>query len=124
MQEVDPAFIIAVAAGLFDLELLTGVQAVGRSSDTQKLMEASIEFATIATSLQQTQQPFFDYNTLAKYIFTNRGVPLDVIMKSQEQLAAELEMQKQQQAQMQQQMADPTGAASMEAAMQATATGY
>ena len=87
-------------------------------------MEASIEFATIATSLQQTQQPFFDYNTLAKYIFTNRGVPLDVIMKSQEQLAAELEMQKQQQAQMQQQMADPTGAASMEAAMQATATGY
>ena len=123
MQEVDPIFIIAVAAGLFDLELLTGVQAVGRSSDTQKLMEATIEFATIATSLQQTQQPFFDYKALANHIFTNRGVPLDVLMKTQEQLEQELALAQQQQAQMSAQMADPMGA-NIDAAMQATATGY
>lgn len=110
MNEIDPEFIIGVTVGFVDLEMLTGVQAIGRSSDTQKLIDATMEVAAVVSALQQTQMQDFDYSTIARSLYTNRGVPLESVFKSQEQLEQEAANLQAQQAMQSQAMGGNAGA--------------
>lgn len=100
-QEVDPYFITAVIAKEVELEVVTGVNALGRAAEIQQLYLAIQELAAIIPAMQQIT-PRFDTEKVIDAVLQSHGLVLEDIMLSEEELKA-----RQEQAQQAVRAADP-----------------
>lgn len=89
-QEVDPYFITAVVAREVDLEVVTGVNALGRAAEIQQLYLAIQELAAIIPAMQQIT-PRFDTEKVIDTVLQSHGLVLEDIMLSEEELKARQE---------------------------------
>ena len=100
-SEVDPDFILAVIGSEVQLEVLTGVTALGRAADVTKLLQAVQELAAIIPVLKQVS-PRFDTERIVDQVLQAKGLTLDDLMLTEQQL-----QEQQQQMDAQAQMQDP-----------------
>lgn len=100
-QEVDPYFITAVVAREVELEVVTGVNALGRAAEIQQLYLAIQELAAIIPAMQQIT-PRFNTEKVIDAVLQSHGLVLEDIMLSEEELKAH-----QEQAQQAMQASDP-----------------
>ena len=84
--------------------IITGVEALGRGNDLQKLREFTAEIGQIAQMNPEVVQ-MLNLTDLIKRIATGHGIDTEGLIKSQDQLAAEQQAQQQQ---MQQQQLNDT----------------
>ena len=103
LNEVQPSFIHAVQQGEFRLEILTGLQALSRSSENQALVTATAEINAIVPVLQTFKQ--FNLNKVVEGILRANGVNVEDISYTEEEMQAiaAQEAQKEQQLAAQQQ---------------------
>ena len=86
--------------------IITGIEALGRGNDLQKLREFVAEIVNLAQVNPQVVQSL-NSSDLIKRIATSLGIEMEGLIKSEEELAAEQEaMQQQQQQQQMMQMAE------------------
>ena len=86
--------------------IITGIEALGRGNDLQKLREFVAEIVNLAQVNPQVVQSL-NSSDLIKRIATSLGIEMEGLIKTQEQMAAEQEaMQQQQQQQQMMQMAE------------------
>ena len=95
--EVDPKFMTAVIAGEVELEVITGLPALGRSTVVTQLIQASQEVAVVVPALTQMTARF-DAEATIDLILQARGINLKDIMLSKEALEAKQKAQVQAQA--------------------------
>ena len=88
VNEVNPQFISEVIAGGISLDVLTGVAALGRSSNITNLLAATNDIALVAQVLPQVSKRF-DIERIVDMILVSRGVKLEDVMKTEEQLKQE-----------------------------------
>lgn len=84
-QEVEPMFITGVLAGEISLEVITGVNALGRASEIQLILQAISELAAIIPVMKQLT-PRFDIERVIDMFLQARGVNLKDVMLSPEAL--------------------------------------
>lgn len=84
-QEVDPMFITAVVAQEVDLEVVTGVNALGRATEVQQLFMAVQELAAIVPALK-TISARFDTERIVDMVLQSHGVNLTDVMLSKQAL--------------------------------------
>ena len=93
-------------AGAGDIAIITGIEALGRGNDLQKLREFVAEIVNLAQVNPQVVQSL-NSSDLIKRIATSLGIEMEGLIKTEEELAAEQEaMQQQQQQQQMMQMAE------------------
>ena len=80
--------------------IITGIEALGRGNDLQKLREFVAEIVNLAQVNPQVVQSLNE-SDLIKRIATSLGIEMEGLIKSEEQLAAEQEAQQQQMQQQQ-----------------------
>jgi len=86
--------------------IITGIEALGRGNDLQKLREFVAEIGNLAQINPQVVQSL-KTSDLIKRIATSLGIEMEGLIKTEEELAAEQEaMQQQQQQQQMMQMAE------------------
>jgi hypothetical protein len=86
--------------------IITGIEALGRGNDLQKLREFVAEIGNLAQINPQVVQSL-NPSDLIKRIATSLGIEMEGLIKTEEELAAEQEaMQQQQQQQQMMQMAE------------------
>ena len=110
LNEVQPSFIHAVQQGEFRLEILTGLQALSRSSENQALVTATAEINAIVPVLQSFKQ--FNLNKVVEGILRANGVNVEDISYTEEEMqaiAAQEAQQEQQLAAQQQAMMQGAG---------------
>ena len=110
LNEVQPSFIHAVQQGEFRLEILTGLQALSRSSENQALVTATAEINAIVPVLQSFKQ--FNLNKVVEGILRANGVNVEDITYTEEEMkeiAAQEAQQEQQLAAQQQAMMQGAG---------------
>ena len=90
-------------SGVIKPTIITGVEALGRGNDLQKLREFTMEITQIAQINPQVVQ-MLNLTDLVQRVATGHGIDTDGLIKSQDQLDQEQEAQEQ--AQMQAQMQD------------------
>ena len=103
--------------GLLDVEIVTGLQALSRDSDLQKLMQ----MGEMVRNLPEQAAGMFKWDQYGRALITSLGFSPDAWIKSEEQVQQEqmamqqqqMAMQQQQQAQMGMQEAVTQGAAEM-----------
>jgi len=88
VNEIEPSFIQEVIAGGIDLEVLTGVSALGRSNNVTKLLEAANDIG-LALQVFPAASKKFDMERIIDMILIARGVKLDDVYKTTEQLKQE-----------------------------------
>mgnify|MGYP005991786659 CR=1 FL=1 len=89
-QEVNPAFITAVIAGEVELEVITGLPALGRSTVVTQLLQAVQEIGVIIQTVAAVSQRF-DKEKIIDLILQARGINLEDVMLSKEALKAQEE---------------------------------
>ena len=110
LNEVQPSFIHAVQQGEFRLEILTGLQALSRSSENQSLVTATAEINAIVPILQSFKQ--FNLNKVVEGILRANGVNVEDITYTEDEMkaiAAQEAQQEQQLAAQQQAMMQGAG---------------
>lgn len=101
VNEIEPSFITEVVSGGINLSVLTGVAALGRSTNIQNILEAANDIAMCAQVFPNVSKRF-DMDKVIEIILLGRGVKLDDVLKSEEQLQQELKQQQMFQMQLQQ----------------------
>ena len=89
------AFAILIAGGKVNIQIVTGTAALGRAGDTQRLLQATQVLSVLIPALQQISKRFNTQKIVDKTL-ANYGVPLEDIMKSEEELQAQAQAQAQQ----------------------------
>lgn len=90
-QEVEPMFITGVVANEFQLEVITGLNALGRSSEIQQLFLAIQELAAMVPALKQISQRF-DTEQIVDMVLQSHGVNLNDVMLTPEELKQQQEV--------------------------------
>jgi hypothetical protein len=85
--EVNPDFVSEVIAGGLTLSVLTGVAALGRSSDVNKLLQVSQVIAAVIPVFSQASQRLDPERTISK-IFEGFGLNIEDYSRTEEELAA------------------------------------
>lgn len=78
-------------AGLTEVQVTTGVDAMGRSLESQALRDA---FADINVILTPTSTPFLEVAGVLNRVFSSRGIKPDGLVKKAEKVAAEQQEQR------------------------------
>jgi hypothetical protein len=91
-QEVDPKFILGVISKELQITVLTGVAALGRSTETQQLVAAIQELAAIIPVMKQLSARF-DTEKVIDNVLLSHGLNLDDLMLSDEALKQQMEAQ-------------------------------
>lgn len=84
-HDVDPLVVEGVLKGHLKIDVLTGVAALGRSSDVQNLLTAIQELAAIIPAMMQIS-PRFDTDTVINTVLLAHNVPLDSVLLDDEEL--------------------------------------
>lgn len=87
LQETEPAFIAALIAGEFSLDITAGVPALGRSADVQNLIQATQIVAAVIPALQQiSQRP--DPERILDTVMRSLNVDTQPLYRTTEELKA------------------------------------
>ena len=89
VSEVNPDFISEVITGGITLNVLTGVAALGRSSNIQNLLEAANDLALCLPIFAQASKRF-DTERIIDLVLLGRGVKLSDVMKTEDQLQQDM----------------------------------
>jgi hypothetical protein len=84
-NDVDPVIVQGVLKGNLKIDVLTGVAALGRSSDVQNLLTAIQELAAIIPAMMQIS-PRFDTDSVINTVLLAHNVPLDSVLLDDEEL--------------------------------------
>lgn len=87
LAEQDPEFMVQVLIGNYEPSILTGIPALGRNAKTQAILAVTQELAAIIPALKQIS-PRFDVERIIDDFITSRGLKLEDVMLSEEDLAA------------------------------------
>lgn len=117
LNEVQPSFIHAVQQGEFRLEILTGLQALSRSSENQALVTATAEINAIVPVLQSFKQ--FNLNKVVEGILRANGVNVEDITYTEDEMKAMAAQEAQQEQQLAAQQQAMMQGAGQEQAVQA-----
>jgi hypothetical protein len=85
--EVNPEFVSEIIAGGLTLSVLTGVAALGRSSDVTKLLQVAQVLATILPVFTQASQRLDPERTISK-VFEGFGLNIEEYSRTEEELQA------------------------------------
>lgn len=96
LTECTPDTLTGIITRDLKLDIVAGLQALGRSSDIQNLLEAANELGSIAPILKQIDNRI-DLEKLADMIYAGRSVDISTIRKSEAQLKEEQAAMQQQQ---------------------------
>ena len=118
-QRIAPEFTYAVQRGEISLDIITGIQALGRAAELQQWLLVTQELGTIIPVLQQIS-PRFNTEAVINMFLLGHGLDTSAVLLTDEQLQAKLEQQQQQLQNVQQQQRDITSQdATADAAQQA-----
>lgn len=92
VNEINPQFITEVVTGGITLNVLTGVAALGRSSNIQNLLEAANDLSLMLPVFAQASKRF-DVERIIDLVLLGRGVKLADVMKTEDQLKQDLKDQ-------------------------------
>lgn len=109
IAEYDPNFQAAIKADVLDLTVLTGTAALGRSADIQRLLSAVQVLSVLIPACTQLSRRF-DTEKIIDKVLTDKGVSLEQVMKSKDQLEQEAQQYQQQMQMLQQAQAGATNA--------------
>jgi hypothetical protein len=84
-HDVDPVIVEGILQGQLGIDVLTGVAALGRSSDVQNLLTAIQELAAIIPAMMQIS-PRFDTDSVINTVLLAHNVPLDSVLLDDEEL--------------------------------------
>jgi hypothetical protein len=84
-HDVDPVIVEGILKGQLGIDVLTGVAALGRSSDVQNLLTAIQELAAIIPAMMQIS-PRFDTDSVINTVLLAHNVPLDSVLLDDEEL--------------------------------------
>lgn len=122
LNELDPKLISDIELGNFKLNILTGLQALSRSSENQGLVIAASELNTILPIFAQLGQDSATWNlqAIAEQVLASNGVNVKSLQYTEEQIREREAAQQEANAQAQMQaMQAPQQLASQESAVQA-----
>ena len=101
LYEVRPDIILALDAEEITLNILTGIQALSRSSENQGLLIACTELNAILPIVQQLGKRF-NMDAIADQVFLSNGVQIKEITYTEEQIRAMAQQEQEMNAQAQQ----------------------
>lgn len=114
LNEIHPAIIQDIEAGAYELNILTGLQALSRSSANQALLVASSEINATVPVLTQVSKRF-DVEKIIDSILRSNGINVEDYTFTEEQIQARTDAEEQEQAQLAQQQAIMQGAGQQQA---------
>ena len=98
--EVNPDFWSQYLAGQWDISIITGMQALGRSAEIQQWLQLTQELILVVPNLQQIS-PRFNTEKIIDMFMLARGLSPDGVMLTEQELQAKMEALQSQMAQTQ-----------------------